>query len=508
MLVTYIVLSVVVSLITGTFLGKKYHERKLSQKAEQASDIIEQAKKTGENLKKEKVLEGQQKIQEQREELEEKFKTREKDLDKKEKRIMRKADRLSKKSNHLEKIEDSLKGDQEELKKLKKKGQKLIEKEKEYLEKLAGMSSQEAKDELMERIEEETERFYARKVSEAKTKAEEKAEEKSRKILAMAMQRYSAEQAEGNTVTSVSLPSDDFKGRVIGRNGRNIKTFEALTGVEVMVDDTPEMVVLSSFHPVRREIAKIAMEELVKDGRIHPVQIEEKVDKARERMVERIKEAGKDAALDTGVDLSPKLIPLVGKLKFRNSYGQNLLRHSLEVSFIAGILAEELGFSSKPARRAGILHDIGKSVDHEVTGTHAEIGAELARRYGENKLIVNAIAAHHEDEEPQSLLPVLVQTADTLSATRPGARRETYEKYIERLENLEEIAGSFEGVTKANAFQAGREIRVIVSPEEVSDNRASKLAYDVAREIERDLDYPGEVKINVIRKAEFVEAAQ
>ncbi len=508
MLAVYIVVSVVVSLIAGSYLGKKYHEKKLSEKAEQASDIIEQAKKTGENLKKEKVLEGQQKIQEQREELEEKFKTREKDLDKKEKRIMRKADRLSKKSNHLEKIEDSLKQDQEELKKLKKKGQKLIEKEKEYLEELAGMSSQEAKDELMERIEEETERYYARKVSEAKKKAEEKAEEKSRKILATAMQRYSAEQAEGNTVTSVSLPSDDFKGRVIGRNGRNIKTFEALTGVEVMVDDTPEMVVLSSFHPVRREIAKLAMEELVKDGRIHPVQIEEKVEKARERMVERIKEAGKDAALDTGVDLSPKLIPLVGKLKFRNSYGQNLLRHSLEVSFIAGMLAEELGLSPKPARRAGILHDIGKSVDHEVTGTHAEIGSELARRYGEDRLIVNAIAAHHEDEEPESLLPVLVQTADTLSATRPGARRETYEKYIERLENLEEIAGSFDGVTKANAFQAGREIRVIVAPEEVSDNRASKLAYDIAREIERDLDYPGEVKINVIRKAEFVEAAQ
>ena len=508
MFAIYIGLAAILSLGIGIFLGEKYHERKLAGKAEEASNIIEQAKKTGENLKKEKLLEGQQKIQEQREELEEKFKQKEEDLDKKEKKIMRKADRLSKKSDHLEKIEDSLKEDRQKIEKLKKKGKELIDKEKEYLEKVAGMSSQEAKSELMERIEKETERYYARKVSEAEKRAEEKADEKSRQILATAMQRYSAEQSEGNTVTSVSLPSDDFKGRVIGRNGRNIKTFEALTGVEVLVDDTPEMVVLSSFHPVRREIAKLAMEELVKDGRIHPVQIEEKVDQAREKMVEKIKEAGQNAALDTGLDLSSKLIPLVGKLKFRNSYGQNLLRHSLEVSFIAGMLAEELGLSHKPARRAGLLHDIGKAVDHEVTGTHAEIGAELARRYGEKRVIVNAIAAHHEDTEPESLLPVLIQSADTLSATRPGARRETYEKYIERLENLEEIAHSFEGVTKANAFQAGREIRVIVSPEEVNDNRASKLAYDIAREIERDLDYPGEVRINVIRKAEFVEAAQ
>ncbi|MCF7875868.1 ribonuclease Y [Candidatus Bipolaricaulota bacterium] len=508
MLAIYIGSSAVLALAIGIFLGQKYYEKKLSDKAEDAASIIERARKTGENIKKEKVLEGQQKIQEQREELEEKFKSREKDLEKREERIMRKADRLSKKSDHLEEIEESLKEDQEKVKALKKKGKELISKEKEYLEELAGMSSEEAKAELMDRIEQETERHYARKVNQAEKKAEEKADEKSRQILATAMQRYAAEQAEGNTVSSVSLPSDDFKGRVIGRNGRNIKTFEALTGVEVMVDDTPEMVVLSSFHPVRREIARLAMEELVEDGRIHPVQIEEKVDKARDRMVERIKEAGQNAALDTGVDLSNKLIPLVGKLKFRTSYGQNLLRHSLEVSFISGMLAEELGLNHKPARRAGLLHDIGKSVDHEVTGTHAEIGAELARRYGEKPLIVNAIAAHHEDEEPESLLPILLKTADTLSATRPGARRETYEKYIERLENLEEIAHSFEGVKKANAFQAGREIRVVVSPEKVNDNRASKLAYDIAREIERDLDYPGEVKINVIRKAQFVEAAQ
>lgn len=498
----------IVALGIGFFLGRGYYKQKISAKAEEAASIIERARKTGENIKKEKILEGQQEIQDKRDRLEERFQEKEKELDRQEKRLIRKTDRLSKKSNHLEKIEDSLKEDQKKIVELKKKGQELIKKERQYLEKVAGLSEEEAKSKLLKRMEKESERYFARKVNEIRNRAEEKAEAKSRQILATAMQRYAAEQAEGDTVASVSLPSDDFKGRVIGRNGRNIKTFEALTGVEVLVDDTPEMVVFSSFHPVRREVAKVAMEMLVEDGRIHPVQIENKVEKARNKMIGKIKEAGQNAALDTGVDLSPKLIPLVGKLNYRNSYGQNLLRHSLEVSFLTGMIAAELGLSEKMARRAGLLHDIGKAVDHEVSGTHAEIGAELARRYGENNLIVNAIAAHHEEVEPESLLPILIQTADTLSATRPGARHETYERYIERLQNLEKIAHSFDGVEKANAFQAGREIRVIVAPDKVNDNMASKLAYDLAREVERDLDYPGEVKINVIRKAQFIEAAQ
>lgn len=508
MLIIYMVVVGVVALGIGFLMGREQYKQKVALKAEEAANIIDRARKTGENIKKEKVLEGQQELQEERDRLEEKFKEKGKELDRQEKRLRRKTDRLSKKSNHLEKIEDSLKKDQEEIAKLKERGEELIKKEKQYLEEVAGLTAEEAKDKLMKRMKKESERYFVRKINEIKNRAEEKAEAKSRQILATAMQRYAAEQAEGNTVASVSLPSDDFKGRVIGRNGRNIKTFEALTGVEVLVDDTPEMVVLSSFHPVRREIAKIAMEMLVEDGRIHPVQIEDKVKKARDKMINKIKEAGQNAALDTGIDLSPKLIPLVGKLDFRSSYGQNLLRHSLEVSFISGMIAAELGLSEKMARRAGLLHDIGKSVDHEVSGTHAEIGAELGRRYGENELIVNAIAAHHEEVEPKSLLPILIQTADTLSATRPGARHETYERYIERLENLENIAHSFDGVEKANAFQAGREIRVVVAPDKVNDNMASKLAYDLAREVERDLDYPGEVKINVIRKAQFVEAAQ
>ncbi|MBS3812915.1 ribonuclease Y [Candidatus Bipolaricaulota bacterium] len=508
MFTIYLVLAGIVALGIGFLVGREQYKRKVALKAEEAAGIIDRARKTGENIKKEKILEGQQKIQDERDRLEAKFKEKEKELERQEQRLRRKTDRLSKKSNQLEKVEDSLKEDQEEVQRLKRKGKKLIKKEKQYLEEVAGLSEEEAKDKLMKRIKKESERYFARKVNEIKNRAEEKAEAKSRQILATAMQRYAAEQAEGNTVASVSLPSDDFKGRVIGRNGRNIKTFEALTGVEVLVDDTPEMVVLSSFHPVRREIAKLAMEKLVEDGRIHPVQIEDKVKKARDKMINKIKEAGQNAALDTGIDLSPKLIPLVGKLNFRSSYGQNLLRHSLEVSFIAGMIAAELNLSEKMARRAGLLHDIGKAVDHEVSGTHAEIGAELARRYGESELIVNAVAAHHEEVEPKSLLPILIQTADTLSATRPGARHETYERYIERLENLEKIAHSFDGVEKANAFQAGREIRVIVAPDKVNDNMASKLAYDLAREVERDLDYPGEVKINVIRKAQFVEAAQ
>ncbi len=508
MLTIYMVVIGIVALGIGFLVGREQYKKKVALKAEEAAGIIDRARKTGENIKKEKILEGQQKIQEERDRLEAKFKEKEKELDRQEQRLRRKTDRLSKKSNQLEKVEDSLKEDQEEILELKKKGKELIKQEQQYLEEVAGLSAEEARNKLMKQMKKESERYFARKVNEIKNRAEEKAEAKSRQILATAMQRYAAEQAEGNTVASVSLPSDDFKGRVIGRNGRNIKTFEALTGVEVLVDDTPEMVVLSSFHPVRREIAKIAMEMLVEDGRIHPVQIEDKVKKARDKMINKIKEAGQNAALDTGVDLSPKLVPLVGKLNFRSSYGQNLLRHSLEVSFIAGMIAGELQLSEKMARRAGLLHDIGKAVDHEVSGTHAEIGAELARRYGENELIVNAIAAHHEEAEPKSLLPILIQTADTLSATRPGARHETYERYIERLENLEKIAHSFDGVKKANAFQAGREIRVIVAPDKVNDNMASKLAYDLAREVERDLDYPGEVKINVIRKAQFVEAAQ
>jgi len=507
-LLIYIPLVVLIAGGVGIAAGLFYYKKKIEEQEEKAGDIIENAKREAENLKKEKLIEGQQELQEKREKLEQRTKEREEELENMEKRIRRKEARLGKKSNYLERIEDSLKEDQEKLEEMKEKGQRLLEKEKEYLEKISDMTTKEAKQELLSRVKKEAQHHFARKIKQIEKRTKEIADSKARRILATAVQRYAAEQAEENSVTSVPLPSDDFKGRVIGRNGRNIKTFEALTGVEVLVDDTPEMVVLSCFHPIRREIARIAMEDLVEDGRIHPVQIEEKVSKARKQMVEKIKEEGQKAALDVGVDLPSELIPLVGKLKYRHSYGQNQLRHSLEVSFIAGILAAELGLPEKPARRAGLIHDIGKAVDHEVLGSHSEIGAELARRYGEKEKVVNAIEAHHEDVEAKSILALLVQAADTLSATRPGARQETYERYIERLESLEEIGNSFEGVKKAYALQAGREIRVVVAPEQVDDEKASQLAYEVAREVENGLDYPGEVKVNVIRKAQFVESAQ
>lgn len=508
MVLIYILPTASVALTLGILVGIYYYKQKLKTDKAEAEDILEKARKEAENLKREKLLKGQQEIQEKREKLEKRMKDRESELEKMEQRIMRKEDRLGKKSNYLEKIEDSLRKDEKKIESLKKKGKELIKQERAQLEKIAGLTAEEAKQRLTQRIKKEAEQHFARKIKEVEKRTKEVADSKARRILATAIQRYSAEQAEADSVTSVPLPSDDYKGRVIGRNGRNIKTFEALTGVEVLVDDTPEMVVLSCFHPIRRQIAKIAMQDLVEDGRIHPVQIEEKVEKARIRMVERIKDEGQKTALDTRVDLPSELIPLLGKLKYRDSYGQNMLRHSLEVCFISGILATELGMPQKPARRAGLLHDIGKAVDHEVPGSHAQIGAELARRYGERTEIINAIEAHHEDVEPQSVMALLVQAADTLSATRPGARQETYERYIERLEKLEKIGRSFNGVKKAFALQAGREIRVIVEPEQISDEMAAKLAYDIAREIEEGLEYPGEVKVNVIRKAQFMESAQ
>lgn len=508
MLWLYVVLAIIGSLGIGTTSGVIYYRKKLEARQMTAEQIIDNAQEKAENLKREKILEAQQEIQEKREKLENRIKSREKELEKTEERLMRKEDRLGKKGNYLEKIEDSLREDQREIEELKERGKQLIEKEQEYLEQISGLTAKEAKKELTDRVKERAEHHFARKIKEVERRTQEVADTKAQRILATAVQRYAAEQAEENSVTSVPLPSDDYKGRVIGRNGRNIKTFEALTGVEVLVDDTPEMIVLSCFHPIRREIAKLAMEDLVEDGRIHPVQIEEKVEKARKKTADKIKEEGQKAALDVGVDMPSEIIPLIGKLKYRASYGQNQLRHSLEVSFIAGILAAELGLSQKAARRAGILHDIGKAVDHEVPGSHAEIGAELAQRYGENSKIVNAIEAHHEDVEPESTTAILVQAADTLSATRPGARQETYERYIERLEKLEEISRSFEGVEKAFALQAGREIRVIVKPDQINDEMASKLSFNIAREVEDGLDYPGEVKVNLIRKAQFVETAK
>jgi ribonuclease Y len=494
-------ISVVAAICLGYLLGSIPRRRKVEE-------LLAAAQEEAEQLRKEKILEGRQQVQELREELEERMSRREDELARMEERILRREDRLGKKSNYLEKIEDSLRQDEEELEQLKEVGTHLLAEGKAHLERIAGWTQEEARQHLTKLVEAESQRFFSRKVEEVERRAKEEAQQRAARVIATAVQRYAAEYVEENAVSSVPLPSEEFKGRIIGREGRNIKTFEALTGVELLVDDTPEMVVLSCFHPLRREVARMALARLLEDGRIHPAQIEEKVQRAKARLAERIKEEGKKAAFDLGLDLHPELATLLGRLQYRTSYGQNQLAHSLEVSWIGKMLADELGTDAVAAKRAGLLHDIGKAVDHEVDGPHALIGAELARRYGESPEVVHAIAAHHEDVEPTGVLAILIQAADTLSAARPGARQETFERYVQRLHDLEELCRSFPAVQEAYALQAGREVRVMVQPERANDEVAAKLAYDIARAIEEELSYPGEIRVNVIRQTQFIESAK
>jgi len=494
-------LSILAALALGYLLGgipRKHKEEILLQEAQEEADA----------LKREKTLEAQQEAQELRDELEKRAKRREEEFARMEERILQREDRLGKKSNYLEQIEDSLRKDEEELEHLKESGSRLLADGKRRLEQIAGWSQQEARDHLLKLVETDSQRFFSRKVEEVERRTKEEAEQRAARILATAVQRYAAEYVEEQTVSSVPIPSEEFKGRIIGREGRNIKTFEALTGVELLVDDTPEMVVLSCFHPLRREVARMSLTRLIEDGRIHPAQIEEKVQRAKARLAERIKEEGKKAAFDLGIDVHPELATLIGRLKYRTSYGQNQLAHSIEVSWIAKMLADELGIDAVAAKRAGLLHDIGKAVDHEVDGPHALIGSDLAFRYGESRVVVHAIAAHHEDIDLTSALDVLIQAADTLSAARPGARQETFERYIKRLKELEELCRSFPAVQEAYALQAGREVRVMVQPDRANDDMAAKLAYDIARAIEGELSYPGEIKVNVIRQTKFTENAK
>jgi ribonuclease Y len=500
---TYVGLAVslVAAVLIGLLLGSIPRRRR-------EGEILAAAQEEAEQLKKEMLLEGRQQVQELRDEVEERAKRREEEITRAEERILRREDRLSLKANQLEKMEDSLRGDEEELVTLREEGTKLLEQGKQQLERIASWTQAEAREHLLKVVETESQRYFSRRIEEIERRTREEAEQKAAQIVATAVQRYASEYVEENTVSSVPLPSDEFKGRIIGREGRNIKTFEALTGVELLVDDTPEMVVLSCFHPLRREVARMALTRLIEDGRIHPAQIEEKVQRAKSRLAERIKEEGRKAAFDLGIDLHPELATLLGRLKYRTSYGQNQLVHSMEVSAIAKILADEIGVNAKKAKRAGLLHDIGKAVDHEVDGPHALISADLARRYGESKDVVQAIAAHHEDVEPNGVLDIIVQAADTLSAARPGARQETYERYVQRLHDLEALCRSFPAVQEAYALQAGREVRVMVQPDRASDDVAAKLAYDIARAIEEELSYPGEIKVNVIRQTQFAESAK
>lgn len=474
----------------------------------QIQRMLEDAKREAERLRQEALLSAQREIQELRAKEEQRLRRWEAELGKLEERLRQREDRLGKKSHYLEMVEDSLRRDEAELERLIEMGQKLLAEERELLEKLSGFTQEEAREYLLKLVEAESERYFAKKIAEVERRTRQEAERRARRILADTIQRLALDYVEEATVTAVPLPSDEYKGRIIGRDGRNIRTFEALTGVEVLVDDTPEVVVLSSFHPIRREIARIALERLLEDGRIHPARIEEMVRKAKEHVEAVIREQGEKAAMEVGVDLPLELIQLLGRLHFRQSYGQNQLRHAIEVSFIARMLAEELGIDPRPAKRAGLLHDIGKALDHEVEGPHALIGADLVKRYGEPWPIVNAIAAHHGQVEPATVTAVLIQAADALSAARPGARVEAYERYIQRLADLERLARSYPHVKEAFALQAGREVRVIVRPEKTTDEMAAKLAYDIARRIEEELQYPGEIKVTVIRQTQYTETAR
>ncbi len=499
----------VIFFILGVTYRKKVAEKEIGSAEEEAKRIINEAIKGGENKKREMLLEAKEEIHKTRTEQERENKERRNELQKQERRLQQKEESLDKKLDIHEKKEEELakkvaavQKQQDEVT-LIKKGQL------EMLEKISGMTQEEAKTYLLNNVESEVRHETAMKIKEIEAQLKDEAEQKAREIITTAIQRCAADHAAEATVSVVPLPNDEMKGRIIGREGRNIRTLETITGVDLIIDDTPEAITVSSFDPVRREVARLALEKLIADGRIHPTRIEDMVEKARREVDHTIKLEGERATFETGIhNLHPELIKLLGRQKYRTSYGQNVLNHSIEVAHIAGLLASELGVDVTLAKRAGLLHDLGKSVDHEMEGSHVQLGVELARKYKENPIVVNAIEAHHGDVEPQSIVACLVQAADAISAARPGARRENVENYIRRLEKLEELTNSFPGVDKSYAIQAGHEVRIMVKPEEVSEDSMILLAHDLARKIESELEYPGQIKINVIRETKAVDYAK
>ena len=484
-------------------------KKKIEELENEAKTVLENAKRDAEATKKESILEAKEEVHRLRTDLDRDSRDRRNELQRFERRLIQREELLDKKSDTLQKKDDALNERSIEIDNMEVEVKELAAQRRADLEKIAGLSSEEARQLLLEEIKKEITHDTALMVKEIESRAKEEADKKAREIVTTAIQRCAADHVSETTVHVVSLPNDEMKGRIIGREGRNIRTLETLTGVDLIIDDTPEAVILSSFDPIRREVARMALEKLIVDGRIHPARIEEMVEKSQRDVENDIKEEGEQAALETSVHgLHPEIIKLLGRLKYRTSYGQNVLKHSIEVSYLAGLMASELGLDVTLARRAGLLHDIGKAVDQEQEGPHALIGGDLAKRYHESAIVVNAIAAHHGDVEMESLEAILVQAADAISAARPGARRETLEAYIKRLEKLEEIANSYEGVEKSYAIQAGREIRIIVKPDHVDDIGAVELARNIVKSVEEQLEYPGQIKINVIRETRAVDFAK
>lgn len=487
----------------------KVSKKKIGKLEEDANELLENSKKEVDSLKKEAILEAKEEVHKLRNDFEKESRERRNEVQRLERRLIQREESLDKKGDALEKKEENINKRIQDIDLMEEKVKELVLERRHELEKIAGLSSEDAKQILLDEVNKEIKHETAIMIKDVESKAKEEADKKAREIITTAIQRCAADHVSETTVHVVSLPNDEMKGRIIGREGRNIRTLETLTGVDLIIDDTPEAVILSSFDPIRREVARIALEKLIVDGRIHPARIEEMVERATKDVENDIKEEGEQTTFETGVHgLHPELIKLLGRLKYRTSYGQNVLKHSIEVAYLAGLMASELGLDVNIARRAGLLHDIGKAVDQEFEGPHALIGGDLAKKYHESPVIVNAIAAHHADVEMISLEAVLVQAADAISAARPGARRETLEAYIKRLEKLEEIANSYEGVEKSYAIQAGREIRIMVKPDQVNDAVAVEMARNIVKNIEEQLEYPGQIKINVIRETRAIEYAK
>ncbi len=506
--ITLLVTAVVVYFVTTAYY-KKVTEAKIGNADEKVREIIDEAVKTAETKKREAMLEAKEESIRVKNDLDKEVKERRAEIGRSERRIVQKEENLDKKLEAIEKREAGFAAKEEEINRQKAQVAKLNEERVKELERISGLTSEQAKDYLLKTVEEDVKIDTAKLIKEMEHKAKEEADKKAKEYVVTAIQKCAADHVAETTISVVQLPNDEMKGRIIGREGRNIRTLETLTGVDLIIDDTPEAVILSGFDPIRREVARIALEKLIVDGRIHPARIEEMVEKAQKEVETMIREEGEAATLEVGVHgIHPELVRLLGRMKFRTSYGQNALKHSIEVAQLSGLLAAEIGVDVRTAKRAGLLHDIGKSVDHDMEGSHIQIGVDLCRKYKESPIIINAVEAHHGDVEPESLIACIIQAADTISAARPGARRETLETYSNRLKQLEDISNGFKGVEKSFAIQAGREIRIMVVPEQISDADMVLLARDISKQIEAELEYPGQIKVNVIRESRVTDYAK